>query len=188
MDEILKLARSFRFETADDQLVHLADQILRLIEPKIHLFCASSIRNELDADETAQECLIAVGRDLAKFRGDTTEEFWAWCFAIARHKIKDHFRRKATQEDRFVPLPPNELLRLVNNAVHDGGIPASDKLDLHKAIERLRQAEPECLEFLWKHFMFGLSYGEIAADHGLTYDGARMRVNRCIDVAHAAVA
>lgn len=187
MDGMLKLVRSFRFETALDMRVTIAERVLDGVEAKIQLFCASSIADSFAARDVAQHALMAIAKDLARFRGDTLPEFWAWCFQISRNKIRDHFRERAQIEDRFRPLPPDEIERLIDQAGGSGALSPADKVDFDDAIRLLRQAEPECLEYLWKHFVFGLGYQDIADDHALSYDGARMRVNRCLDAAQALV-
>jgi hypothetical protein len=43
-------------------------------------------------------------------------------------------------------------------------------------------------DYLWKHFVLGLDYAEIAEEENLSYDSARMRIGRCLDEAKALVA
>lgn len=187
MDDLIQLVRTYRFEKSLDQKLRIAEQVLRLIEPKLRLFCASSIADRTKAADTAQEVLIAIARDMGRFQGKATAEFWAWCYQIARHKIKDHFRRQGVQDDRFQPMDPGEIAQLLDGRTRRGAISAQDKMDLDYAVKVLRRAEPECLEFLWKHFVFGFGFVEMAQEFAITADAARMRVGRCLSAAQALI-
>jgi DNA-directed RNA polymerase specialized sigma24 family protein len=51
----------------------------------------------------------------------------------------------------------------------------------------LTASKPECYDYPWKHFVFGLAYGEIAEEQHLSYDNVRMKIGRCLDEAKSLV-
>lgn len=138
------------------------------------------------ADDVLQEVLKAVATALAKFAGDTTATFWARCYGIARNKLNDHYRRQAA--DRMQPMPPEELWQLVEASAQTAPLSAADKHDLEYAMQLLTASKPECREYLWKRYVFGLDYAEIAEEKNLSYDNIRMRIGRCLEEAKALVA
>ncbi|MEJ0090601.1 MAG: hypothetical protein WDM80_12775 [Limisphaerales bacterium] len=52
----------------------------------------------------------------------------------------------------------------------------------------LTSSKPECYDYLWKHYVFGLAYGEIAEEQNLNYDAVRMKSGAALDAARALVA
>jgi DNA-directed RNA polymerase specialized sigma24 family protein len=86
------------------------------------------------------------------------------------------------------PLPPEELLQVIESAAHDVPTVAQTHHDLNYAMNLLTAAKPECYELLWQHYVIGLDYAEIAEARDLTYDGTRMKIGRCLDEARSLVA
>ena len=79
--------------------------------------------------------------------------------------MNDYYRRQ--KGDRMPPIPEKELRQLVEASAHASPISAADKHDLDYAMKLLTASKPECYEYLWKHFVFGLDYAEIAEDQKL---------------------
>jgi RNA polymerase sigma-70 factor (ECF subfamily) len=70
----------------------------------------------LDPEDLLGEVFLQVTRDLPRFRGDR-DALRRWVFTIARHRLVDHYRRRARRPRRFdgaVPdlpaQPPAEAL------------------------------------------------------------------------------
>lgn len=184
MDDLIKLVRTCRLTAGLADRMRLAEQIFRLIEPDLRFFVFGSIAHPASED-ALQEVLKAVAASLGKFEGGTAKEFWGWCYRIARNKLNDHYRRQAA--DRILPLPPEELWQLVDASAQDSPLSPQDKLDLEYAMNLLTASKPECYDYLWKHYVFGLDYAEIAEEQNLQYDNVRMKIGRCLDVAKALV-
>jgi hypothetical protein len=49
----------------------------------------------------------------------------------------------------------------------------------------LTASKPECYDYLWKRFVFGLEFTEISEEQNLSYDAVRMKVGRCLDEAQS---
>lgn len=183
VDEIIKLVRTYRFADAIDERIRLAEEIFRLIEPDLRLFVFSSVSHDV-AEDALQETLAAVAKSLKKFEGNTPKEFWAWCYRIARNKLSDHYRQKAAE--RTLPMPPEEMLRLIE-ASQDSPLSPQTRLDLEYAMKLLTASKPECCDLLWRHFVIGLDYTEIAEENDLKYDNVRMKIGRCLEEAKSLV-
>lgn len=185
MDPLIKLARTYRLtENLADRL-HLGDELFRILEPKLRLYVFSTLPQHA-AEDALQEVLKAIVTSLPAFTGQSTPEFWGWCYRIARNKIADHLRKQST--DRLQPMPPEELWRLVEVSAQDSSLSAADRIDLEHAMKLLNEAKPECHEYLWNHFVLGFAYGEIAEARNLTYDNARMKIGRCLGEAQSLIA
>ena len=184
-DDLIKLVRTYRLTDGLAERLQLAEKIFRCVEPDLRLFVFGAIRPPA-ADDVFQEVLKAVATSLNKFAGDTTAQFWKWCYRIARNKLGDH--RRSQRIERMQPMPPEEILELVDASQKAAPLSAADKHDLEYALNLLNSSKPECREYLWNHFVLGLDYAEIAEAENLSYDNARMRITRCLDEAKSLVA
>jgi DNA-directed RNA polymerase specialized sigma24 family protein len=82
-----------------------------------------------------QEVLKSIATSLKRFEGNSTEAFWAWCYRIARNRLNDHFRKKAS--DRLQPMPLEELWQLVESSAQASPLSPADKHDLDYAMKLL---------------------------------------------------
>jgi RNA polymerase sigma factor (sigma-70 family) len=185
MEQVIKLVKTYRVSAGLAGRLRLAEEIFRLIEPDLRFFIFSAIQPPA-AQDVLQEVLKSITTSLKKFEGDTDKEFWAWCYRIARNRLNDHFRQKAS--DRLQPMPPEELWQLVEASAQVTPLTAADRHDLEYAMNLLASSKPECRDYLWKHYVIGLAYGEIAEGQNLNYDNVRMKIGRCLDAAKSLVA
>jgi RNA polymerase sigma factor (sigma-70 family) len=185
MEQVIKLVKTYRVSAGLAERLRLAEEIFRLIEPDLRFFVFSAIQPPA-AQDVLQEVLKSITTSLKKFEGDTDKEFWAWCYRIARNRLNDHFRQKAS--DRLQPMPQDELWQLVETSAQATPLTAADRHDLEYAMNLLASSKPECRDYLWKHYVIGLAYGEIAEEQNLNYDNVRMKIGRCLDEAKSLVA
>jgi RNA polymerase sigma factor (sigma-70 family) len=132
-----------------------------------------------------QNTVRDIFRGVHKFEGDTNKQFWGWCYRIAKNKISDHFREK--KADRLQAMPSEEFAQLLDESAQDVPMSAAVRHDLEYALGLLTNSKPECYDFLWQHYIFGLDYAEIANERAMTYDGVRMKIGRCLDEARKLV-
>jgi RNA polymerase sigma factor (sigma-70 family) len=184
MDDLIKLVRTYRLTAGLAERLRLAEEIFRLIEPDLRFFVFSSVSHHA-AQDALQEILKAVAVSLKQFKGDTVKEFWAWCYRIARNKLNDHYRDKAA--DRMQPMPPEELWQMMELSAQDAPMTPAVRHDLEYAMNLLTASKPECYDFLWRHFIIGLDYGDIAEERNMSYDNVRMKIGRCLDEAKSLV-
>ena len=180
MNHLLKLVNAFQQTTGPVGRLRLAEDIFSIIEPDLRYFVFSHIRGNA-ANDVLQEVLKAIAVNLGKFTGHSTGQFWAWCYRIARSKLNNQFRKQFN--DRSQPMPPEEIWQLAEATTHSVSFTAADRHDLDFAMKLLITFKPECYDFLWKYYVFGLSYGEIAAELKLNYGQVRMKICRCLEAA-----
>ena len=185
MDQLIKLVRTYRLTAGLAERLRLAEAIFRLIEPDLRFFVFSAIQPP-SAQDVLQEVLKSIATSMKKFEGGSNEEFWAWCYRIARNRLNDHFRKKAS--DRLQPMLPEELWQLVESSAQSSPLSPADKHDLEYAMNLLTASKPECRDYLWQHYIFGLDYAEIAEERNLNYDNVRIKIGRCLDEAKSLVA
>lgn len=185
MDAVLKLAKTYRVTTGLVDRLQLAEELFALVEPELRLFVFTSLRPPA-AEDVLQEALSAIATSLDRFTGDTIGEFWAWCHRISRNKLADHFRRQG--RERVEPLPPEDLWALVEASTGSEPLSAADRHDLEHALQLLAASQPDCRDYLWRHFVLGLDYADIAEAEERSYDSVRMRINRCLETAQSLVA
>ena len=185
MDTLLKLAKTYRVTTDLPSRLHLGDQIFALIQPELRAFVFSSVIVPA-AHDVLQETLKGIATGLDRYTGNSEGQFWAWCYAIARNKLADHFRKSGS--DHIQPLPPDEVWQLIDRTEAAATMSAADRHDLETVLQMLDASNPECREYLWQHYVMGVDYGEIAAETGGSYDSVRMRISRCMDEAQTLVA
>ena len=186
MDDLIKLVRTYRLTAGLAERQRLAEAIFRLIEPDLRAFVFSAIQPPA-AEDVLQEVLKSVAVSLKDFRGDTVQGiFRSWFYTIARNKLNDHIRKKAS--DRLQPMPHDELLDLVDASEQAEPMTAADRHDLEYALKLLDSSKPECRGYLWNHYVIGFDYGEIAEEQNLNYDNVRMKIGRCLDEAKSLVA
>jgi RNA polymerase sigma factor (sigma-70 family) len=184
MADLIKLVKTYRLTAGLTERIRLAEQIIRQIAPDLRLYVFSRISHDA-AEDASQEILKAVATGMRKFSGGTEKEFWAWCYRIARNKLNDHYRDKAA--DRMQPTEPEELWQMMDVSAQDAPMTAQTKLDLDHAIKLLTAAKPECSDLLWRHYVIGLDYTELAEERAMSYDNIRMKIGRCLDEAKSLV-
>ena len=185
MEQIVKLVKTYRLTTGLAERSRLAEDIFRIIEPKLRLFVVSAVRLQ-SAEDVLQEVLKAIITSLKNFRGETAEEFLRWCRGIARHKIHDQYHAYAN--DRLQPLPPEEIWEMVDESAQAAPLTPADRHDLEYALNLLAASKPECRDYLWNHYVIGFDYAEIAEQQKLNYDNVRMKIGRCLETAKSLVA
>jgi RNA polymerase sigma factor (sigma-70 family) len=185
MDDLIKLVRTYRLAAGLTERLRLAEQIFRLIMPDLRVFVFSGLPPQL-AEDALQEVLKAVATGMSRFEGGTTKEFWSWCYRIARNKLNDQYRRQSSE--RMVSMSPDELCQVVEASAQVAPLTPQNRLDLEYAMKLLTAAKPECSDLLWRHYVIGLDYAEIAEEKNLNSDTVRMRMKRCLDEAKSLVA
>ncbi len=128
---------------------------------------------------------MAIAGALHTFRGQTDAEFWSWCYRIARNKLSDHLKRRQTPSQ--APAGFEDLEAVVAMTTQEEPLSTGERLDLEYAMKLLRRAKPPCCDYLWQYYILGWDYAEIAVASGSSYDGARMQVQRCLQLAQKLV-
>jgi DNA-directed RNA polymerase specialized sigma24 family protein len=184
MDELIKLVSAYRQSDVEDDRVRIAEEIFRVIEPKLSLYVFCRVRPS-SAEDVLQEVLIAITRSLKNFAGTTDQAFLKWCFSIAGNKTKDQYDKQT--RDRFQALPPDELLELADSTGEAAPMSAGVRPDLEYAMNLLKSSKPECYDYLSKIYILEWDPADIAEQENLKYDTARRRIERCLELAQRLV-
>lgn len=133
--------------------------------------CMALVGSQAEADDLAQETLLAAYDAFADYRADGSLR--AWLFAIARRKCARHLERRLRQGNR---------LRLVHDA--DRQQTTEELVLARQRAERARAAlgriRPSEREALVLRFAGELSYREVATACGIDEAAARKRVSRAL--------
>jgi RNA polymerase sigma-70 factor (ECF subfamily) len=140
--------------------------------PAIGRLCMALLGSQADAEEAAQETLLAACGQMAAYRGDGTVR--AWLFGIARRQCARRFEQGLRDRRR---------LELVSSARAgaDEASPAATVATMRRAravraaLAMLRPSEREALLL---HYQAGLSFREIAGLSGIEEAAARKRASR----------
>lgn len=168
-----------RAASPDDALVAAArggdrlalEQLLTSHRPRIVVICRRVLRDDADADDAAQEALVAIVRGIARFDGRSS--FTTWSHRIATNVCLDELRRRG----RRPPGDPGEFDRV------DGGSP--DPADLAAAGDDRRHLAA-ALDALPDEFRLpvvlrdvaDLDYAAIAEELGIAPGTVRSRISR----------
>ncbi|MHA6287159.1 RNA polymerase sigma factor [Maricaulis sp. CAU 1757] len=124
------------------------------------------------ADDVAQDTLVAVYRNLHRF--DPARSFETWLFAIARNKLRDHFRRLAVR--RW--LGGGEAMDEVADPAPVPDIIAADR----EALQQVQAFVAELPEGLSTPLLLsaveGLSLPDIGKVLGLSTKAVELRIYR----------
>lgn len=186
MESPIEQVRSYRAARTLDERLALCDAIICRVAPDIRVFLLGTVPPDAVAD-LCQESLVAITKGLLRFEGSDDEAFFAFCYTIVRHKIADYIRRRR-RDERVTAMGPDELRELIDGAAAAGTLAPEDRLDLDEALRMLGASKPECRQFLWNHYVAGFDYGEIASGCGISYDSARMKIGRCLELAQTLIA
>ena len=132
--------------------------------------CMAMLGSQAEAEETAQETLLAAHDAMASYRGEGSVR--AWLFGIARRMCARRLERRVRQDRR---------LRLVHDASADAGMP-DDQVEARRNArvvrDALEQLKPSERDALLLRYDGGLSYREIGEATGLDEATARKRASR----------
>ena len=146
-----------------------ADSLFAFIYHRLH-------GNRADAEDLFQETWLAALRFLRSYRGQTPMFFWL-C-GIARHKIADHFPRRARVMSAGDPkISGNRLSALVDQA------PLPEELverteTRTTVVKALALLPTEYRAALMARYVNGQSVGEIANELGRSYKAAESLLSR----------
>lgn len=157
-----------------ERRLEIANLIYAEIHRDLRIYLMSRVHPN-SVEDILNEALKAIFGSLDKFRGNSNEEFFKWCYRIAHNKACDAHRK-----NRLETLPTEEFWELVEAADKKEPLSPGDKHDFEHVIKLLAKLKPACRELLLNHFFFGFSLVELGQELKLKYDAVRQRIKRCL--------
>jgi len=140
--------------------------LLRALVPLLHAFYRRRMRGaEEDVEDLVQETLIAVHERRASY--DRDRPFTAWFYAVARHQMVDHFRRRKVH----VPLEDVEAI-LAGEGFEDA---ISARMDVDRLLDTL---SPKQARAIRDTHVDGKSVAEAAQAAGIGESDVKVSVHR----------
>ena len=131
------------------------EELCRLYHPRLCRYAFALTRSREEAEDVAQETLVAMLRALPGFRGADAGKFEGWLFRIARNRVYSEARRK-----RPAPIPegfdPPDTAPLPGERLEQ----AERRARLLQALDGL---DAESREMVVLRYGLGLSYVQAAA-------------------------
>ncbi len=157
------------------------DALLRRHHDRIFVLCRRLCRDRGDAEDAAQNALIAIVRGLPHFDGDAA--FTTWSYRVATNACLDELRRRGRR-----PVPSESAAEDLQGAVDRGarsGGPGTDPADAVVTAEQ-RGTVQAALDQLPEEFrlpvvlrdLAELDYAEIGEHLGLAPGTVRSRIAR----------
>lgn len=180
MDRLMEWIQHYRRGRDFDLQLRLVEEILQDVRPALHLYLNRRCP-EAELDDVLQESLVAIATSLVDFEGCTTRQFWSWCYRIASNKLNDTLRQK--NQSSLERITDEDLWAGLEVVAGPGSLPPGLRHDLEYAMNLLHNSAPPCYELLWNRFILECEHEEIGEAFGLSADAARMKVNRCLELA-----
>lgn len=146
------------------------DALLRTVQPTVMQICCRILPHVHDAEEAAQDALLALTSGLATYdprRG----AFGPWMRSVAANSARTTYRslkRRGTPASSEI-----EMVDPVRTSVVAGS-----RVDLLEALERLEAEHPATVEAFVLRDLSGLTYGEIAETLGTPTGSVKAQVSR----------
>lgn len=146
--------------------------LLRRIEPDVMRRCARFLPYRQDAEEAAQDTLLAVARKITSFQGRS--KFSTWLYEVNANCSRQTYRvlkRRAAEAPAWddTPLERPDPART--------SIIAGSRVDLLDALEQLEEHRRDLLEPVVLRDVAGLEYSEIAERLGIPLGTVKSRIH-----------
>lgn len=134
--------------------------------------CMAFLGSQAEAEEAAQEALIAALDAMPSYRGEGTVR--AWLFGIARRVCARRVETRVRREQRLRLVQPEEAAPGAEALV-------AARQQAHRVRAALESLKPTEREAVVLRYDAGLSFAEVAAACGIDEPAARKRVSRALE-------
>ncbi len=143
--------------------------LVRRYERRIYNYALRMVGHPDDALDVVQEVFMAVHRNLATFRGEST--FASWLFRIANYRSTDFLRRRRT----FAPL--DETAELPDGALYSDPAASAGALNVNQKLIHAMQTLPaEQRVVVELKFFQHFTFEEIGGQLGISPNTAKTRL------------
>ena len=134
---------------------------------KLKAFIISKVHNEAIADDILQDVFIKVHAKIDQINNDT--KIQSWVYQITRNLIVDHFRsiKREDQKSQYIFDDPEDNFsdNMMSEAMQD-------------MVLMMEELSPEFCEAICLIEFEGMSQKEYAKKIGISYSGAKSRIQR----------
>src|SRR5215469_7011739 len=156
-------------------MVMTTEQLWEDFHVPLRQFIRAQVSDEVQADDLLQEVFLKIHTHLDTVRAQ--EKVGSWLYQIARHVITDHYRLQ--QSKTTIPLPDDLAERLA----------MPEEAEENEAVQRLlpsllplvQRLPPPYRQALLLTEVEGLTQKALAQQLGLSFSGAKSRVQRARD-------
>lgn len=142
------------------------EELWALFSDRLKTFIISKVKDESVANDILQEVFLRIHQNIDKLEDKSKVQ--SWIFQIARNAVTDHFRKasKSSQPNEiFEPEEESNDYSIFDEAVRD-------------MVSMMNRMPTEYCEALCLTELEGLSQKEYAEKIGISYSGAKSRVQR----------
>lgn len=147
-------------------MTHQVEAIWQQLSKDLHRFILSKVNNKMTADDLLHETFIRLHAHIGSLRDETRLQ--SWIYQVTRNVITDHFRKTKPTISEIPETGAEEQ-------PEDHSVMAEAVQDM---IKFMKQMPPEYCEALCLTEIDGLSQKEYAERIGISYSGAKSRVQR----------
>jgi RNA polymerase sigma-70 factor (ECF subfamily) len=159
-------------------------RLLILYQPLLRAWTARAGVPDSDADDLAQEVLLVVFREVAKFDRRGPGAFRAWLRTILVHRVRDYFR---SRQYRPVATGDSDFLRSLDELVSPDSVLSrrwDREHDEHVAASLMRQVQGDFAPPTWQAFVRHVLEGEpakrVAEELGLSLNSVLLAKSRVL--------
>jgi RNA polymerase sigma-70 factor (ECF subfamily) len=170
-----------RGSPTDAELVRLArsgnrralDRLLRRHHGRVAAICRRLCRDPADAEDAAQEALLAIVNGLARFDGRSS--FATWAYRVAANRSLDELRRRRRRPE---PVDPGAAAQVRGPDARDPGELAVAATERDRVLVELGRLPEEFRDAVVLRDVLDLDYHEIAVLTGVPIGTVRSRIAR----------
>jgi RNA polymerase sigma-70 factor (ECF subfamily) len=146
------------------------EELLTAVRPLVVRRCSRILPCQQDAEEAAQDALVAIAVNLPHYRG--TGRFAGWVSVIAANSARATYRRLKQRSELLADVLPEHPDPRTTSVI------AGSRLDLLEALEELERGHPELARSFVLRDLAELSYAEIAEQEDAPLGTVQARIHR----------
>lgn len=160
-------------------------RLARLYGPLVYRWARQAGLQEADVADVIQDVFRAVATNIDGFRADEGTSFRSWLWGIARNKLRDHFRQRASRPASIGGTDAYEQLQQIPDISFDDlGHADSSLLErglLHRALKVIRgDFDERTWQAFWRLAVGGEPAAEIGRDLTMTPRAVRQAKYRVL--------
>ena len=158
----------------------LFHELIRPYERRVYLMALSFLKNEADAEDTAQETFLKAYRNLSRFRGEA--KFGTWLVSITLNEARSRIRHRNTVKMESLDEPPDEEGHVSPALLRDWKEIPSEALE-RKEVRQIVQDAMTSLPLIYREVfqlrdVEQLNVNEAAAALGISIGAVKVRLHR----------